>query len=223
MLALVLPVTVVTLGTKAGCAHSGPVILPNMGDQSDALSDVSDTSYMSDLDNYPQSRIIDVSNGSPINENNVTFIHYNVDSILAEGCIDKLTSICQTIGVDCLVIFESHLDETIPQNLISIPGFHEPVRRDRNINGRLGGGCLVFVATQHTFEQKHNLQSDQFEHILVDIKIFKSLDAVNVWYRPPLLDNHDKFMIVSENILFQLQTYNSDNKIILSDFNFVNC
>ena len=68
-----------------------------------------------------------------------------------------------------------------------------------------------------------NLQSDQFEHIWVDIKIFKSLDAVNVWYRPPLLDNHDEFMIVSENILFQLQTYNSGNKIILSDFNFVNC
>ena len=102
---------------------------------------------MSELDNDPQSLIIDLSNGSPVNVNNITFVHYNVDSTLADGRIDELTSICQTISVDCLVISESHLDETIPQSIISIPGFHEPARHDRYISGRLGGGCLVYVST----------------------------------------------------------------------------
>ena len=158
----------------------------------------------------------------PINDNIITFIHNNVDSILAEGRIDELTSICQTISIDCLVISESHLDETIPQNLIAIPGFHEPVRHDRYLLGRLGGGCLVYVSNKHTYEQKHDLQSDQFEHIWVDIKIGKHLYTVNAWYRPPVVDNHDQFMIVSETILFKLNTYKSDNKIIMSDFNFGN-
>ena len=81
----------------------------------------------------------------------------------------------------------------------------------------------MYVSTQHTYEQKHNLQADSFEHIWVDIKIDKSLYTVNVWYRPPNIDNHDQFMNTSEDILSRLHTYNSDNKIIMSDFNFGNC
>ena len=199
------------------------MILPNQEDLSDALSDVSDTGYMSDLENDTQSLIIDLTNGSPIRQNNITFIHYNVDSILADGRIDELTLVCQTVNIDCLVISESHLDQTIPNNLITIPGFHEPIRRDREVSGRLGGGCLVYVSNKHTFEQKHEFQADDFEHLWVDIRIDKSLYTVNVWYRPPNVDNHDQFMNVSENILSQLQTYKSDNKIIMSDFNFGNC
>ena len=167
------------------------MILPNQEDLSDALSDVSDTGYMSDLENDTQSLIIDLTNGSPIRQNNITFIHYNVDSILADGRIDELTVVCQTVNIDCLVISESHLDQTIPNNLITIPGFHEPIRRDREVSGRLGGGCLVYVSNKHTFEQKHEFQADDFEHLWVDIRIDKSLYTVNVWYRPPNVDNHD--------------------------------
>ena len=103
---------------------SGPVVLPNTEDHTDALSDVSDTSYTSDLDDTPQSLMIDLSNGSPLSVNNITFIHFNVDSILAENRIDELTVVCQTLLVDCFVISESHLDDTIPLSLITIPGFH---------------------------------------------------------------------------------------------------
>ena len=79
------------------------------------------------------------------------------------------------------------------------------------------------MSNKHTYEQKHDLQSDQFEHIWVDIKIGKHLYTVNAWYRPPVVDNHDQFMTVSETIIFKLNTYKSDNKIIMSDFNFGNC
>ena len=107
--------------------------------------------------------------------------------------------------------------------MIAIPGFHEPVRRDREVSGCLGGGCLIYVSNKHTFEQKHDLQANAFDHLWVDIRIDKTLYTVNVWYRPPNVDNHDNFMNISENILSQLQTYKSDNKIIMSDFNFGNC
>ena len=34
---------------------------------------------------------------------------------------------------------------TIPTNLITIPGYHEPVRRDRYNNVRNGGGVLIYI------------------------------------------------------------------------------
>ena len=94
------------------------MVLLNTEDHTDALSDVSDTSYTSDLDDTPQSLMLDLSNRSPLSANNITFIHFNVDSILAENRIDELTLVCQTLSVDCLVISESHLDDTIPLSLI---------------------------------------------------------------------------------------------------------
>ena len=89
------------------------------------------------------------------------------------------------LSVECLVITESHLDKTIPQSLLAIPGFHGPVRQDRPVNGRIGGGCLVYVAEHLAFEQV-----GQFEHIWVDIKANKTIHTVNAWHRPPNDDSN---------------------------------
>ena len=86
-------------------------------DVSDVLSDVSDISYTSDLDTEPQSIHIDISDGSPLNSDDFIVVQYNVDSILAEGRIDELTRVSQTLNLNVLIINESHLDETIPDNL----------------------------------------------------------------------------------------------------------
>ena len=199
------------------------MILPDQDDHTDALSDVSDISYMSDLDNDPQSLLIDLSNGPPNNISNITFVHYNIDSITAQGRLDELILVCQTLSIDYLVISESHLDKKIPTNMISIPGFHEPARCDRKIAGRFGGGCLIYVSNRLTFEQKHDLQVDSFDHVWVDIKIDNTMYTVTTWYRPPNTENHDDFMTTSENILTKLHTHQADNKIIMADFNFCNC
>ena len=87
----------------------------------------------------------------------------------------------QILSVECLVITESHLDQTIPQNLLAISCFHEPVRQDRPVNGRMGGDCLIYVAENLTFEQTHDFQVGQFEHIWVDIKDNKTFYTVNAW------------------------------------------
>ena len=114
-------------------------------DMSDLLSECSDLSDMSDFDEECSSLNFDISNGPPININNFIIVHYNVNSILAEGRIDLLSDYCKTLNIDVLIITESKLDQTIPNNLITIPGYHEPVRRDRPINGRHGGGVLIYI------------------------------------------------------------------------------
>ena len=95
---------------------------------SDVCSNISDMSYLSDLEDECQSVNFDLSNGSPINVNNFNIVHYKINSITADNRLDQLSDICKTLNLAVLVITESKLDENIPTNLITIPGYHEPVR-----------------------------------------------------------------------------------------------
>jgi hypothetical protein len=194
-------------------------------DLSDIGSDVSDLSYISDLDDEHQSVNYDLSNGSPIDTNNFNIVHYNINSITADGRLDQLSDICSTLNLDVLIITESKIDQTIPSNLLTIPGYHEPVRRDRNINGRDGGGVLIYISEHLVFQQRQNLQSDFFEHIWVDVKIRNISFAINAFYRPSneSAESHNMFLNTAESILSQLSSYNATHKIIASDLNFGNC
>ena len=138
---------------------------------SDVSSNISDISYLSDFEDVCQSVNFELSNGSPINVNNFNIVHYNINSITAEGRIEQLSNICNILNLDVLILTESKIDQTIPNHLITIAGYHEPIRRDRPVNGRNGGGVLIYIAEHLTFQQKNELQSENFEHIWVDIKI----------------------------------------------------
>ena len=73
-------------------------------DMSDLNSECSDTSYVSDLEDEFNSLNIDISNGPPINIDNLIIVHYNINSILAHDRIEKLTDICRTLNVDVLIL-----------------------------------------------------------------------------------------------------------------------
>ena len=96
---------------------------------SDISSECSDISYISDFDLVCQSVNYNLCNGSPIDTENFNLVHYNINSILADDRLDQLSDICKTLCLDVLIITESKLDQTIP----TIPGYHQPVRRDRTI------------------------------------------------------------------------------------------
>ena len=68
---------------------------------------------------------------------NFNFLHYNVWSLLADGRLDVVKMICMKYSIDVLVLSESKLDESIPDNLVEITG----IRRDKNING---GGVIIY-------------------------------------------------------------------------------
>ena len=133
--------------------------------QSDVCSNISDLSYLSELEDECQSYNFDLSNGSPISLQNFNIAHYNINSITAENRLDQLSEICQTLNLSVLVITESKLDENIPTQLLTIPGYHEPVRRDREYNGGNGGGVLVYIEENLIFQQKIDFQSPFYEHI----------------------------------------------------------
>ena len=191
-------------------------------DFSDVSSVISDCSYISEFDNECQSINFDLSDGSPIDVNNFNIAHYNINSITAFGRLDQLSNICATLKLNVLILTESKLDDTIPSSLITLPGYHEPIRRDRNRNG---GGVLVYIAQNLIFNHKEQLQSENFEHIWVDIRVRNETFALNALYRPPNETNesHNKFLDTASNILQKLSSYNSSRKLIASDLNFGNC
>ena len=180
-------------------------------DLSDLLSDVSDISYMSDLDDssLPQSINVDLSNGSPLNNSDFTILEYNVNSILTEGRLQEISDICRTMEIDVLVCNESKLDENIPSNILNIPGYHEPIRRDRN---RHGGGVMIYISESLTYKQNLQLQSENYEHIWVDVKVNKDLYAINALYRPPNNSNDDQteFLATADSILTDLRNHKAD-------------
>ena len=152
---------------------------------SDLLSECSDTSYISDFDEEFRSLKIDISNGPPINIENFTIVHYNINSVLAPGRIEELTDVCKTLHIDVLILSESKLDQTIPTNLLTIPGYHEPIRHDRETNGRHGGGVLMYISEALAFQHQIELQSRMYEHVWVDVRINDKIYAINALYRPP--------------------------------------
>ena len=65
------------------------------------------------------------------NANKVTLSHLNINSIRNKfSCLKELVS----DNIDVLVIEETKLDETFPENAFIIPGYKKPFRKDRNYN-----------------------------------------------------------------------------------------
>ena len=178
-----------------------------------------DTSFLSEPDITPKSCNFNFSNGSPLNSDDFHVVHYNINSITAEDKLDQLQEVAKILNISVLICTESKLDESIPNTMIMLPGFHEPIRHDRN---RHGGGCLIYIAESLNFKEQKYIQSEKYEHISVDLKIGLKIVSINCLYRPPSYSNHEDFLNEAEMMLNNLSNHNADIKIIASDLNFGN-
>ena len=89
------------------------------------------------------------------------------------------------ISIDVLAINETRLDSTISDNEMHVPGY-EIVRRDRNVNGRLGGGVCFYVRCNINYSPRLDLSIDQIENLCIEIRKPKCKPfLVATWYRPP--------------------------------------
>ena len=205
--------------------QTGWTVNGQFADISDLYSEMSDVSCLSDFDDLPRAIQCDLSNGSLLDSDKFKVVHYNIDSLTANGRIETLSDVCNNLNISVLILTETHLDDTIPNNVMALTGYHDPVRHDRQFNGRYGGGCIVYILETLTYKHQATKQSDHYEHICVDVKEERKLLAINCLYRPPIetADNHQLFIQTAENILDSLSRYEADLKMISSDLNVVNC
>ena len=128
-------------------------------------------SYLSDLDNIPRAFQYDLDNGCPLDKDKFRVVHYNIDSLTANGRIEALSDVCKTLNILVLILTETQLDQTVPNNIVALSGYHDPIRYDRKANGRLGRGCVIYVLETLTFKHQTAKQSNHYEHIWVDVKL----------------------------------------------------
>ena len=162
---------------------------------------------------------MDLLNGSPFEKNSFIAVHWNINSLLTEGRIEELIENVKTLKCHVVILTESKLDSSIPSSLIGLPGFHEPLRRDRN---RHGGGCLVYISQLLTFKQQPHIQSELFENISVDVRVREKIYSINCYYRPPIVENHEIFLNETDLMLSRLNKHKAHTKLIMSDLNFGN-
>ena len=174
-----------------------------------------DESFTSNGFDEPNSVNLNLENGSPLGDNNLICLYFNINSIAAEGRLEQLTSICKTLKVGCLALTESKLDNSIPTSTILIEGMYEPLRRDRNRNG---GGCLLYISQAFTYKQRTELQSDKYEHICVDVQARDKLYTVSTLYRPPnkSSESHFEFTTEIDCILTNVSNNQSNTKVFFS-------
>ena len=103
------------------------------------------------------------------NVENIIIAHLNINSL--RNKFDALVHIISG-NVDILVIVETKLDQTFPENQFRINGFKKPYRRDRTANG---GGIMIFVREDiPSLEKENHTLPHNVEAIFVEINLRKS-------------------------------------------------
>ena len=88
-------------------------------------------------------------------------------------------------SVHILAINETKLDSTIKDSEVHLPGF-DIVRKDRDINGRNGGGVCIYVRSNINFQLRADLSPSNLECFTIEITKPRSKPfLVSTWYRPP--------------------------------------
>ena len=146
--------------------------------------------------------------------NNVLIGHLNINSLANK--FDALSEIVKD-KLDILVISETKLDDSFPENQFLIEGFKKPYRFHRNSNG---GGVMLYIRKDiHCKELKNNF-SKNIEAIFVEINLRKSkMLLVGTYHsKHPLYGTND--IEYFEQIGLSLDVYSNYEKFLLAgDFN----
>ncbi|XP_068690306.1 uncharacterized protein [Montipora foliosa] len=135
----------------------------------------------------------------------------NVNSLLKH--IDEIRHVLRSTPFDIFAINESKIDESIPDNEISIPGYNL-IRKDRN---RAGGGVVLYIRDNIPFSDRKDLVPSSLEMFCAEINRPHSKSfLVCTWYRPP---NSDMDLFNECEIFFQRCDADSRELILVGDLN----
>lgn len=165
---------------------------------------------------YSKNEIRGKSNLSTRNRKGLVFAHLNTRSVRYK--MDEIKLIAENEDIDIFTISESWLDENISDSEVNIPGF-TMFRRDRkqHIVSDVGhGGTLCYVKDHINATYRNDLNNNSdIEALWVELKP-RNVKPILVctFYRPPGVDV-SYFKRFDEIV----QSINSDDTVILGDFN----
>ena len=138
----------------------------------------------------------------------------NIASLLKH--IDELRVLLSNCPLDVLSINETRLDESVGDNEVYIPGY-EIIRRDREHNGRFGGGVCFYVRSSINFSLRPDLSIQSLENLCIEIRKPRSKPfLIATWYRPP--DSPTDIFTHFETLVGKLDAENVEI-YLMGDFN----
>ena len=115
-------------------------------------------------------------------------------------------------SVDVLVLSETKIDESFPEDQFKIPGFCTPFRLDR---GRFGGGILVYI--QENIPAKLASEAKTIEGIFIELNFRKKKWLLSCSYNPSKSNIISHLEHLRRSSDFFLANYN--NFLLMGDFN----
>ena len=131
------------------------------------------------------------------------------------GLRNKIDDISVNLSeYDIICVSETKLNEHFQTTNLLIDSYHNPIRKDRNINN--GGGLLIYIKNNIFYRHRPDLESADVENIWVEIRSLKNKYLIGHFYRPPnaTVDFWDKF----DSTIEKASEENLD-LIILGDLN----
>ena len=187
----------VILLLRAGDIH------PNPGPSSLSVSTSS-----SSLSSTMSSTIFNSLNTS----HNLSFVHYNVQSILSK--LEILHA--ELIDFDVLAFSETWLNASTETDDLLLESYSTPVRKDRI--GDSHGGLILYIKNGIYFKRRDDLEIRGIESLWIEISNNRKHVLFGLFYRPPN-SNRDYFSNIEDSIALALDTGITDI-IITGDFNY---
>ena len=183
---LLLLITVFTLWLTILLICSGD-IHPNPGPSSIPSSLNSSTSH-----NHSNNSL-----RSPNLSHNLSFVHYNVQSILNK--LDILEA--ELFEFDILAFTETWLNPTVQSDDLVFQTFHKPERKDRRSDHF--GGLLLYVKSGIFYKRRSDLEINGIECIWIEVVLNKKSLLFGLFYRPPN-SSADVYSNIEESISLEL-------------------
>ena len=128
-------------------------------------------------------------NPGPTNWADVCHEHVSLVTVNCRSLLPDIDSVrTELTNFSVIACTETWLNDTIPDSDISIPGFSDPYRRDRQRDSY--GGVCIYVSENFYSKRRQDLENNNYEIIWIEIHTNKHKIFVCCAYRPQRTDEH---------------------------------
>jgi len=137
----------------------------------------------------------------------LSICHVNIRSLSRSKLLAIKTSLCNLY--DVITVSETFLHQGVSDDVFSIQGFHNIIRKDRDGHG---GGVAIYIRNNIPFKRVHEFEVPDLEAIWVSINTVEGKILVCCCYRPP---DYNDFWSSLDSVIDNIKQSNHYKHIFL--------
>ena len=127
----------------------------------------------------------------------MTIFHLNIRSIR-----NKLDSILYLLDHDIVCFTETHLDDSINDDVLALPGYDVIIRKDRaGLGIVLGGGIILYHKDYIQVDCRQDLELPGLECIWVEIRTKPQQTLLNISYRSQQFTDRNYWSLLNHYLI----------------------